>query len=261
MIKLNIRSVLEALSLLRRIVSAGGRGPMPYLIFFAVLGLLDMLLRGVFQVADGPWYVLFGIIYLCGFVISMVRLQRFVIHGLTYAPPGGFIGLWSISETRYLGYLLVLFCGAIVSVLLIATLSTDILAMAALTVPDQSSTTWNVLTGLLTFIIVLPLAYVIVRVSFVLPAASVQSPCGPLDAWALSRANGLQLTLVLGALIGIDFGLGYVTATLANPLRLLLKWANDFLSLIFWGLILALAYKDSIAEVSPLKAVLQKPAD
>lgn len=259
--KLNLRSLLEMLALLRTMVSAGGRGPLPYLVFLAGLGLVDMLLKDVFQLASGPWYVLFGTFYVSSFVISMVRLQRFVIYGLTYVHPGGFLGLWSISETRYFGYLLVLFCMAIVTVWLVAPLSTYVLAVATVAVSDQSSVAWNVLIGLLTLILILPLAYVIVRVSFVLPAAAIQSPGGLLNAWKLARANGLRLTLILGALIGIDFGLGYVSATLADPSRFLLNWANDFLSIVFWGLLVALAYKKSIEEVSPLIAVLQKPAD
>lgn len=115
------------------------------------------------------------------------------VHRLVLGAENSGLGLvrWTSRETRFLGWLLVVYCCVVLIFAVLALLMGVLGAMASM---PQAGWWWM---APLMFIAALPAAFLFVRLSVLLPATAVDQRRTIAWAWALTEGNGWRLVLVL----------------------------------------------------------------
>ncbi|OZA30244.1 MAG: hypothetical protein B7X93_03970 [Hydrogenophilales bacterium 17-61-9] len=115
------------------------------------------------------------------------------VHRLVLCAENAEQGLvrWTGRETRFLGWLVVVYCYLVLIFALLALLMGAVGVMALL---PQAGWWWG---ATLMFLASLPAAYLFVRLSVLLPATAVDQRRTIAWAWALTEGNGWRLVIVL----------------------------------------------------------------
>lgn len=122
------------------------------------------------------------------YTVLAVRVHRLVLGAESSAQE---LVLWTGRETRFLGWLLVVYCYVVLIFALPALLVGAVGVMARM---PQDGGWWMALVA---FLAPLPAAYLFVRLSILLPATAVDQRRTIAWAWALTEGNGWRLVIVL----------------------------------------------------------------
>jgi hypothetical protein len=122
------------------------------------------------------------------YTVLAVRVHRLVL-GAENAEQG--LVRWTGRETRFLGWLLVVYCYVVLIFALPALLVGVVGVMARM---PQDGGGWM---ALFAFLASLPAAYLFVRLSVLLPATAIDQRRTIAWAWALTEGNGWRLVIVL----------------------------------------------------------------
>jgi hypothetical protein len=160
-----------------------------------VLTLGWQLTHGQMSVAVG-WllYAIYGVI----FTIFAINCHRVVLLGPspdTLAPKL----VWGLRESRFLGWviLLAIVLAAGRLLFIVVLLNAESLLSFVLTSRSRLGLTWLKWSEFLSYG---PVAYVVARLSLVLPATAIESKTSLRSAWKGSARNGWRLVLIVGAL-------------------------------------------------------------
>lgn len=139
------------------------------------------------QGVPGFQSIFFSILfYLLCLTIFAVRTHRLI---LTPAKPDYKLR-WTQRERRFLAWLLI----TVLSILAITFLCIFIANIIGLKITFQNITAWT------TWIMMIPAIYLFARISLIFPAAALDRQPTLRWAWALSKGNGIQLTLITALL-------------------------------------------------------------
>lgn len=162
------------------------------------------------------------------YTVLAVRVHRLVLGAENSAQE--FVR-WTSRETRFLGWLLVVYC-YLVLVFAAPALLMGIVGVMALVPRDGW---WMTLVAFLAF---LPAAYLFVRLSVLLPATAIDQRRTIAWAWALTEGNGWRLVIVL-----------WLVPMLLSTLTPVLE-ASSLLGWLAWDLLIAVLTAFEIAILS-----------
>jgi len=240
------------------IVKKSVPGIVALVIGYLCIGLFTLNAADI-AAGEQPSWLLFAMAWLIGMVafifgytVIAVTLHRIFLLG-TSAIPGSGIRNWSSRETRFFGWgiavglVLVVPAGILISLSMLG-ISQDVLEMAA-----EGSATIGL--SMRVFIAMLPIAYLLGRLLFVLPATATGSKPSLGWSWAFSRKYHLQTALVIGvapvaASTIVELVFGLLPALLAIPLMIVF---NVYLG-VFGIAVLSFSYgflKDAQPDLLP----------
>lgn len=162
------------------------------------------------------------------YTVLAVRVHRLV---LCAENAGQGLVRWTGRETRFLGWLVIVY---FYLVLIFALLALLVGAVGAIAHLPEAGWWW----GTLMFIASLPAAYLFVRLSILLPATAVDQRRTIAWAWALTEGNGWRLVIVL-----------WLVPMLLSTLMPVLE-VSSLLGWLAWDLFMAVLTSFEIAILS-----------
>lgn len=187
--------------------------------------------------ASRPWGWLPALLQMLLYVWFAVGIHRLILLG---TPPGPW--RWSRRETRFA----LLAVGVYLGVGLVVA---ALVSGATLVVPLVPEAAALAVVPWLSYLGVLPGAYLFARVALAFPAVALDHPVGLDRVWAASAGNGWRLTLLLIAIPSVAWGAANGLIDMAGSRLLSLAW-------VFLGFLLSAV---EIALLSLSYRALQGP--
>ncbi|QKT03791.1 hypothetical protein HUS23_08150 [Ectothiorhodospiraceae bacterium 2226] len=197
------------------------------------LVVMDLVVEWAEHALGGWRSVVLSVAWWALFVVIAVRTHRLVLAKDEEQMAKASLR-WSWRETRFFGWLLVIYFQVALLGLLLAMLGLAIM--------------WVVPSGpfqLMVVVAVLPAAYLLARLSLIFPAVALDRPVDFGWAWARSAGNGWRLVLVV-AVLPLAFS---VVATAANSALVAAVLAAPLV--VLEVVALSAAYRALVVETAP----------
>lgn len=158
-----------------------------------VNGLLDWGLATLVESHGWGWYYVLAVLHTLVYTVLAVRVHRLVL-GVPNPIQG--IVRWSGRETKFLGWLVVVYFYFFLIMVAFGVVASVVAGIVG--VLPSANDSWGMALGVV--LVSLPAAYLLARLSVLLPAIAIDQKRNLAWAWSLTEGNGWRLVLILWVL-------------------------------------------------------------